>query len=198
MAEGSLGRLFAMAGDEDAAVDRGTNLRSAKQPMPRQLGLNENVRTLRHWRGSVRNYFRLDDINGYFLNELLTWNPDDRDHYGLADETTGLKRPKALLKQDLVAFLETIAAFLPHAYVTETLVTSTKSIKDVWSAIESLYGAELNGASFAGINSFKRENQESYKQFYERMLDHCRMHVVDDAVKIEGRQHVILQLNRQM
>ena len=93
-----------------------------------------------------------------------------------------------MLKQDLVAFLETIAGFLPHAYITETLTGSTTCIKDVWAAIESLYGAELDGASFAGINKFKKENEESYKQLYERMLDHCRMHVVDDAVKIEGRQ----------
>ena len=48
--EGSLVRLFAMAGDDEVVVpvDRGTNIRSAKQPMPRQLGLDENVRTLRH------------------------------------------------------------------------------------------------------------------------------------------------------
>ena len=177
---------FMAEGDEEAPVDRGVMARSTKQPMPRQLGANENMRTLRHWRGTVRNYYRLCDINGYFLNETLTWDPADP-VYNLAAETTGLKRDPALLKQDLVAFLETIGGYLPHAYVTESLVSGTTSIKDVWGVIEGLYGAEITPASFLSLNNFKRETEESHKQFYERLVDHCRQHLVSDDIKIEGR-----------
>ena len=176
-----------MAGEDDEQpVDRGVMARSTKQPMPRQLGANENMRTLRHWRGTVRNYYRLCDINGHFLNETLTWDPASPT-YGLAAETTGLKREPALLKQDLVAFLETIGGYLPHAYVTESLVSGTTSIKDVWAVIEGLYGAEITPASFLTLSNFKRETEESYKQFYERLVDHCRQHLVTDDIKIEGR-----------
>ena len=102
---------------EEQPVDRGIKAYTTKQPMPRQLGMAENMRTLRHWWGTLRNYYRLCDINGYFLNDTLTWNPGAED-YALAAEATGLKRTLAILKQDLVAFLETIGGYLPHAYVT--------------------------------------------------------------------------------
>ena len=189
-----------MAGDDEEAVvaDR-TYTRSSKLPMPRQLGLNENMRTLRHWRGTVRNYYRLDEINSHFLNENLVWN-SGAEHYSLAAETVGLKRAPAVLKQDLVAFLETISGYLPHAYITETLVSGTRGILDVWGAIEDLYGAEISASSFLQINDFRRETEETYKQLYERMLDHCRQHLVADTVKIEGRATVsdkltVLSLN---
>ena len=56
---------------EDAPVDRGIKAYTTKQPMPRQLGMAENMRTLRHWWGTLRNYYRLCDINGYFLKKLF-------------------------------------------------------------------------------------------------------------------------------
>lgn len=175
--------------DEEAVAADRTYTRSSKLPMPRQLGLNENMRTLRHWRGTVRNYYRLDEINSHFLNENLVWN-SGAEHYSLAAETVGLKRAPAVLKQDLVAFLETISGYLPHAYITETLVSGTRGILDVWGAIEDLYGAEISASSFLQINDFRRETEETYKQLYERMLDHCRQHLVADTVKIEGRATV--------
>ena len=189
---------FIMPDEEPPAVDR-TYMRSSKLPMPRQLGLNENMRTLRHWRGTVRNYYRLDEINAHFLNEDLKWDASI-DHYNLAAETVGLKRAPAVLKQDLVAFLETISGYLPHAYITESLVSGTKGILEVWSTIEDLYGAEISASSFLAINDFRRETEETYKQFFERLVDHCRQHLVKDDVKIEGRATVsdkltILALN---
>ena len=171
--------------DDGPVVDRGVKY-TAKQPLPRQLGMNESMRTLRHWWGTLRNYYRLCDLNGYFLNDALTWDPAAAD-YALTAETTGLKRAPALLKQDLVAFLETIGGYLPHAYVTESLVSGTRSIKDVKSVIEGLYGAQVTPASFLQLNSFKREAEENHKQFFERMVDHCRQHLVKDEIKIEGR-----------
>ena len=165
--------LFAFAMPEDQPVDRGVKAYTTKQPMPRQLGMSENMRTLRHWWGTLRNYYRLCDINGHFLNDTLTWNPAAAD-YALEAETTGLKRAPAILKQDLVAFLETIGGYLPHAYISESLVSGTTCIKDVRSEIESLYGAQVTSASFLQLNSFKKEAEESYKQFYERLVDHCR------------------------
>ena len=43
--------LFAFAMPEDQPVDRGVKAYTTKQPMPRQLGMSENMRTLRHWWG---------------------------------------------------------------------------------------------------------------------------------------------------
>ena len=107
--------------------------------------------------------------------------------YNLGAETVGLKRTAAVLKQDLVAFLETISGYLPHAYITESLVSGTKGILDVWSTIEDLYGAEISASSFLALNDFRKETEETYKQFFERLVDHCRQHLVKDDIKIEGR-----------
>ena len=95
-----------------------------------------------------------------------------------------------MLKHDLVAFLETISGYLPHAYITESLVSGTKGILDVWSTIEDLYGAEISASSFLQISDFRRDAEETYKQFYERLVDHCRQHLVRDDIKIEGRATV--------
>ena len=119
------------------------------------------------------------------------------EHYGLAAKAAGLKRTPAILKQDLVAFLETISGYLPHAYVTDSLVSGTK---DVWTVIEDLYGAEVSAMSFLQPISFRREPGETHKQFYERLVDHCRTHLVREDVKVEGRATVsdkltILALN---
>ena len=65
----------------------------------------------------------------------MTWDSNS-DNYGLAAETDG--RTAVEMKDDLVAWLEIIAGFLPHSYITEKIVKSTKCLNDVWKLIEEL------------------------------------------------------------
>ena len=76
------------------------------------------------------------------LDEMITWNPVVA-NYGLQDEATGLKRDAATLKNDLVAFLENIAGYFPHSFVTEHILKNSTSLMDVWSIAE--YSAKCRG-----------------------------------------------------
>ena len=60
-------------------------------------------------------------------------------------------------------------------------------IKTFTISTKGLYGAQVTPASFLQLNSFKMEAEENHKQFFERMVDHCRQHLVKDEIKIEGR-----------
>ena len=49
-------------------------------------------------------------------------------NYGLQDEATGLKRDAATLQNDLVAFLENIAGYFPHSFVTENIIVKEDTL----------------------------------------------------------------------
>ena len=158
---------------------------ATKVPMPRQLGDDENLESLQHWKVTFRNYFRRDDYFNVFLATNFTWNPAAAD-YGLTAETTGLKRTAVVLKNDLVAFLETIAGFLPYSYVTERILNNTTSLKDVWAIIADLYEAEVSSDTFLELSNFSKLPNESFRQFYERMVDHVQKHLTKPNVKLEN------------
>ena len=158
---------------------------ATKVPMPRQLGDDENLESLQHWKVTFRNYFRRDDYFNVFLPAAFTWNPAEA-NYGLAAETTGLKRSAEVLKNDLVAFLETIAGFLPYSYVTERILNNTTSLKDVWAIIADLYEAEVSSDTFLELSTFSKLPNESFRQFYERMVDHVQKHLTKPNVKLEN------------
>ena len=85
-----------MPGDGDAVIKPS----ATKVPMPRQLGDEETMESLQHWKVTFRNYFRRDDYFNVFLPSDVQWNPAEA-NYGLQAETTGLKREPAVLKNDL-------------------------------------------------------------------------------------------------
>ena len=49
---------------------------SVRVPQPRQLGENETIESLKHWRMAFRNYYRRDSYFKTFLDSSLTWDPN--------------------------------------------------------------------------------------------------------------------------
>ena len=170
-----------MPGDGDAVIKPS----ATKVPMPRQLGDEETMESLQHWKVTFRNYFRRDDYFNVFLPSDVQWNPAEA-NYGLQAETTGLKREAAVLKNDLVAFLETIAGFLPHSYVTERILKNTTCLKDVWNVIAELYEAEISSDTFMDLAGFSKLPNESFRQFFERLVDHVQKHLTKPNIKLEN------------
>ena len=73
-----------------------------------------------HWWSTFRNYYRRDKFVGGFLKSTAKWDPSKPSH-GFEDETDGLKRVKADIKDDFMGFMEMISSYMKHSYLTECL-----------------------------------------------------------------------------
>ena len=109
---------------------------------PRRLEQQETLQNLNHWRGVLQNFYRRCQYYSHFLTPNLRWGPsEDR---GFRTETTGLKRSAEVLASDLDGFLESITSYLPFDYVSDSLKTRARCMKDVWDIIYEIYDAELD------------------------------------------------------
>ena len=136
-----------------------------KLPPPRQLTQNETLDSLHHWKSIFRNYFRRDSVFKQFLNTNLVWDPK-KTNYGLEEENgmTVEERSDALLD-----FLNNLAGFLPHSYLTSKLLDTTK-LQDCWDIIEEHYNINVTSETFLDFESIRKNPEENYRQFYERLL----------------------------
>ena len=153
--------------------------------MPRQLQEQETTESLHHWFVTFRNYFRRDDLYKQFLHTTFVWDPTAVD-YGLSAEDTGMKRTAALLKEDLVAFLEILAGFLPNSYVTERIVKNSTSMRQAWQFISELYEAEVSNDTFLDFAAIVKSPTESYRQMFERMVNHVHKHLTKPNTTVEN------------
>ena len=101
-------------------------------------------------------------------------------------EATGSKRSKETVYADLIGFLETVACYLPHSYITEKIINNTTSLNDVFRLIFELYGAELTSDSFLDLAAVKKLPAESHRQLFERMLDHVNKHLTKPNISVDN------------
>ena len=145
-----------------------------KLPPPRQLTQSETLDSLDHWKSIFRNYFRRDSVFKQFLESSCTWNPSDTDTYGLVAKY-GMSPEER--KDALIDFLSNLAGFLPHSYLTSKLKDTTKSLKDCWNIIEEHYNVKVSSETLLDFEAIKKDPAENYRQLYERLLQHCKLHL---------------------
>ena len=177
-----------------------------KLPPPRQLTQKETLDSLDHWKAIFRSYFRRDSIFKQFLATNMTWNPAS-ENFGLSAENdmTASERCDALKD-----FLNTLAGFLPHSYLTAKLL-NTQKLEDCWNIIEEHYNVKVTSETFLDFENVKKNPDENYRQFYERLLQHSRLHLApinaevgkivnteDDKMTISLMNHVALQWLRKI
>ena len=108
-----------------------------------------------------------DDTYKTFLGSNVTWNPNVQ-NYGFVAETRGLNRSANEKMDDCKDFLQILATFLPHGYLTEKLVKTSTSFEKAFEIILEHYGLLPTQESFMDLESFSKQTGESYRQFYER------------------------------
>ena len=125
-----------------------------KLPPPRQLTQSETLDSLEHWKSIFRNYFRRDSVFQQFLN--CTWDPS-KVNYGLreVDGTSAEER-----KDALIDFLNNLAGFLPHSYLTSK---STKNLQECWKIIEEHYNVQVTPETLLDFESIKKTPDENYR-----------------------------------
>ena len=153
---------------------------------PRKLECKETQQSLDQWKMQFRQYVKQDDHYRKFLSSDIQWQPQET-NYGFLAETDGLKRSARAQKEDCCDFLHTLATFLPHGYLTEKIVATSTSFANAFEMIQEHFGLLPTQESFLDIEAYTKNNNESYRQFYERLMAHVRQHLNSaDNIMVEG------------
>ena len=134
---------------------------------PRKLECKETALSIQQWKMQFKQYMKQDDTYKTFLGSNVTWNPNVQ-NYGFVAETRGLNRSANEKMDDCKDFLQILATFLPHGYLTEKLVKTSTSFEKAFEIILEHYGLLPTQESFMDLESFSKQTGESYRQFYER------------------------------
>ena len=154
-----------------------------KLPPPRQLTQSETLDSLDHWKSIFRNYFRRDSGFKQFLNSK--WDPA-APQYGL-EEKDGMTAEER--KDALVDFLSNLEGFLSHSYLTSTLQENTKSLEDCWNVIAEHYNVQVTSETLLDFESIKKEPAENYRQFFERLLQHAKLHLAPKDATVDSMKN---------
>ena len=153
--------------------------------MPRKLDQQETLQTLNQWQSVFRNYYRRCSFYGHFLQPGITWS--SQENRGFTDsERTGLKRSPEILAADLDSLLECLVGFLLFDYVSEKLKSESISVKTAFEIIYEIYDAEIDTTNYLDYASMTRLPNETYRNFYNRLVGFVRQHLPDKRVVAEG------------
>ena len=157
-----------------------------RTPPPRALTQKETLDTLDHWKSLFRNFFRRDSSYKQFLKGSCQWN-STLENYGLQALDDEEPADRA---ENLVDFLYTLAGFLPHSYLTKKIVKDSICLQDCWDIIYEHYNAQISSETFLDFEKLAKEPAENYRQFYEHLLQHVRLHLAQSGAKVENLVNV--------
>ena len=163
-------------------------LQTVRNPPPRMLTFNETLHSLNHWRTSFRTYYRRDAFFKAFLLPNANWNNVANENYGQVDDVNGtvVTRNAADKGEDLRDFLNTLAGYLPFPYLTEKIVNGSRNMQNVWDTIYDHYGINVTSESLLNYVSIRQNDGETYRQFFDRLLAHARLHLPSANIVVDG------------
>ena len=94
-------------------------------------------------------------------------------------------------KDALVDFLHHLSGFLPHSYLTSKLVENTTKLEDIWDIIYEHYNVQVTPETFLDGEAIRQEPNENYRQFYERLLQHAKLHLAPVDAKVDGLKNQV-------
>ena len=163
-------------------------VQTVRNPPPRMLTATESLYSLQHWITSFRTYYRRDTYYKGFLLPNVRWNPLQL-HYAQTDDVDNegaVARSAEDKSEDLKDFLNTIVGYLPFPYLTEKILKGTRKLDDVWDSIFEHYGLNVTGETLLDFMSMQQTPNESYRQFYDRLLAHTRLHLPGPNLTVDG------------
>ena len=153
-----------------------------KFPPPRPLTKKESLDSLDHWQSQFRTFFKRDATFRPFMSLKFKWDPAKKD-FGFTDEvSTGDDEDDSAYTaedkaEDFTDLLNVLSGFLPHSYLTARISKDTKCWKDVWDLIYQHYDCKVSGDTLLDFESLKKDSDENYLQYFERLLQHARLHL---------------------
>ena len=149
---------------------------------PRALSESETTHSLAQWKINFRQYIKRDDAYKVFLQSTTKWD-GTKDDYGFV-ENLGERTPTQLA-DDVEDFLHLLASFLPHGYLTDKIVRSSKDFESAFKIVEEHYGLIPSQETFCDFMSIARLPNEPYRQFFDRMVAFLRKHLMSSSCKVE-------------
>ena len=146
----------------------------SRNPPPRQLGSKETLETLSHWQTLFNTFYKRDDIYKRFFKPTVSWNAAEV-NYGFTDEAEG-DRSGSEIAEDLIDLLNTVSSYLPHSYLTDKIVNTSKCWNDIWSIIYDHYNVQVNAESLLDFEAMYKQEDETHREFYERLLQQVKQH----------------------
>ena len=153
----------------------------SRTPPPRQLGPNETLESLTHWQTSFKTFYKRDEVFKRFFKVGVTWD-HNVENYGMQDDDEYSAEDMA---EDLTDLLNTLAGYLPHSYLTDKIVRTSTCWKDVWAIIFEHYNVYINSESLLDFEDIHKQDDETYRQYYEKLLQHVKQHLAPAGVKVE-------------
>ena len=153
-----------------------------RTPPPRALAQKETLDSLDHWKTLFRNFYRRDTSYKQFLKSDCRWNFSSP-NYGLVEMDDESPADRA---ENLSDFLSTLAGFLPHSYLTQKLLEDTTCLQDCWDLIYEHYNVQISSETFLDFEKLDKDHAENYRQYYERLLQHVRLHLAPAGAKVEN------------
>ena len=151
------------------------------------LTSTETLYSLNHWKTSFRTYYRRDTFYKGFLLPDATWDPHQVNYGQTADtQNQQVVRSAQDKCEDLKDFLHTLVGYLPFPYLTEKIVKGSTNLNEVWEVIYDHYGLSVTGETLLDFTSMAQLQGESYRQFYDRLLSHARLHLPRPNITIDG------------
>ena len=172
---------------EEAVSRMAQAMQMVRNPPPRMLASTETLYSLNHWKTSFRTFYRRDSFYKGFLLPLATWD-STRPNFGQTDDVqeTVVVRSAQDKGEDLKDFLHTLVGYLPFPYLTEKIVQGTKNLNEVWDIIYEHYGLKVTGDSLLDFASMTQLQGETFRQFFDRLLSHTRLHLPRAGIMVDG------------
>ena len=177
-------------------------LQTVRNPPPRMLTMTETLHSLNHWKTAFRTYYRRDAYFKAFLLPNAVWDSTAA-NYGQTADTNGTvtTRTAADKGEGLKGFLNTMVGYLPITYLTEKIVSGTTKLQNVWDIVYEHYGINVTSESLLDYTSIKQGEGKTYRQFFDRLLSHARLHLPKAGITIDrissgaGKQMTISLMN---
>ena len=159
-----------------------------KFPPPRPLTKKETLDSLDHWKSQFRTFFKRDDTFRPFLSTSFKWDPE-KPNFGLSDDPPtdpeGVSAYQAAEKcEDFTDLLNVLSGFLPNSYLTARITKDTTCWKEVWDLIYQHYECKISSDTFLDFESLRKESDENHLQYYERLLQHARLHLAPAGAEV--------------
>ena len=136
----------------------------SRTPPPRHIGAHNTLESLSHWQTTFRTFYKKDDSYKIFFKTNSKWN-SFRPNYDLEYETDGDQRTAAELAEDLADLLNTLAGYLPHSYLTDKILKSSKCWADVWRIIHDHYNVQVTSETLLDFETLYKLSEETHRQF---------------------------------
>ena len=90
------------------------------------------------------------------------------------------------LAADLDGFLDCIGSYVPFDYVGEKLRNQSTGIDSAWEILYEIYDAEITTTNFLDYAVMTKEENETYRNYFNRLVGFVRQHLPKKAYTAEG------------